>query len=101
MDDVLHEERLGLDRRKATFRARLADIPSGTFVRYRLDWAPARPYLVIGERLLVWDTAGYRALVSPSCIADDVGVLTPPSIVAVLSAGYRPMLHHTAARLLA
>jgi hypothetical protein len=101
MDDVLHDERLGPDRRKATFRARLADIPSGAFVRYVQDCAPAQPYLVIGDKLLAWDAAGYRALVSPACVADEVEVLTPPSILGVLSAGYRPMFHPSATRLLA
>jgi hypothetical protein len=36
----------------------------------------------------------------PAHVGDVVEVLTPRSIVAVLSAGYRPMLHPTAAALL-
>jgi hypothetical protein len=36
----------------------------------------------------------------PAQIGDEVEVLTPRSIVAVLSAGYRPMLHPSAAVLL-
>jgi hypothetical protein len=36
----------------------------------------------------------------PAQIGDEVEVLTPRSIVAVLSAGYRPMLHPSAATLL-
>ena len=32
MDEVLHAERVDRDRRKVTFRARRADIPSGAFV---------------------------------------------------------------------
>jgi hypothetical protein len=36
----------------------------------------------------------------PSEIGDEVEVLTPRSIVAVLAAGYRPMLHPSAAALL-
>jgi hypothetical protein len=100
MDDVLHDERIDRERRKATFVARRADTPSGAFVRYAQDCAPARPYLIVGNNLLAWGPAGYTALVSPSGIAEEVEVLTPPSIVAVLSAGYRPMLHPSAARLL-
>src|SRR5688572_12995054 len=37
MDDALHAERLDTARRKVTFRARRADIPSGAFVRYARD----------------------------------------------------------------
>jgi hypothetical protein len=100
MDEVLHAERVDGERRKVTFRARRADIPSGAFVRYAMHGARARAYLVIGHRLLAWDPGGYSALISPSAIAEEVEVLTPASIVAVLSAGYRPMLHPSAAALL-
>ena len=100
MDEVLHAERVGGDRRKVTFRARRAVSPSGGFIRYAQDGADARTYLVVGHHLLGWDPAGYTSLVSPSAISDEVEVLTPASIVAVLSAGYRPMLHPSAAALL-
>ncbi len=100
MDEVLHAERVDRDRRKVTFRARRADIPSGAFVRYARDGAQARSYLIAGNKLLAWEPAGYTALVSPSAITEEVEVLTPASIVAVLSAGYRPMLHPSAAALL-
>jgi hypothetical protein len=99
MDDQLHAERVDRHRRKITFRARRADIPSGAFIRYAGERSGARPYLVVGHSLLAWDAAGYSALVLPSAICEEVEVLTPASIVAVLSAGYRPMLHPSAARL--
>lgn len=100
MDEVLHAERVDRDRRKVTFRARRGNIPSGAFVRYAQDGIHARPYLIVGNYLLVWEPAGYTTLVSPSAISEEVEVLTPASIVAVLSAGYRPMLHPSAAALL-
>ena len=100
MDDELHAERVDRDRRKATFRARRAEIPSGVFVRYLREGSGARPYLVLGNSLLAWDPAGYTALVLPEALMEEVEVLTPASIVAVLSAGYRPMLHPSAAALL-
>ena len=100
MDDQLHAERVDRDRRKVTFRARRANIPSGAFVRYAGEGSEARPYLVVGHSLLAWGAAGYSALVLPTAISEEVEVLTPASIVAVLSAGYRPMLHPSAARLL-
>lgn len=102
MDEVLHAERMQEDRSKRTFRARLGDIPSGAFVRYgeHEGGGKPRPHLVLGQHLLAWSAAGYTALVSPSAIAEEVDVLTPPSIVAVLSAGYHPMLHPSAVALL-
>jgi hypothetical protein len=69
-------------------------------VRYARERAQARPYLVVGNNLLAWEPIGYTILVSPSAVAEEVEVLTPASIVAVLAAGYRPMLHPSAARLL-
>ncbi|HJZ42359.1 MAG TPA: hypothetical protein VJ233_01445 [Hyphomicrobiaceae bacterium] len=101
MDEVLHAERVGPGGRKVTFRARLADIPSGAFVRYAADGGALRPHLVAGNHLLAWDHAGYAALVTGSAISQELEVLTPRSIVAVLSAGYCPMLHPSAAALLA
>jgi hypothetical protein len=100
MDEVLHAERVDGARRKVTFRARRADIPSGAFVRYAGDSRGARCYLIVGNHLLAWHPSGYTSLVTPAHIGDEVEVLTPRSIVAVLSAGYRPMLHPTAAALL-
>jgi hypothetical protein len=88
------------DRRKVTFLARRADVPSGAFVRYARDGAQARPYLIVSDHLLAWQPAGYSAVVFPSAITEEVEVLTPASIIAVLSAGYRPMLHPSAAALL-
>ncbi|HWB46674.1 MAG TPA: hypothetical protein VG900_14645 [Hyphomicrobiaceae bacterium] len=103
MDEELHAERLQSDRGKRTFRARLADIPNGAFVRYARHECGGQtcPHLVLGRHLLAWSAAGYAALVSPSAIAEEVDVLTPPSIVAILAAGYRPMLHPSATALLA
>ena len=101
MDEVLHAERVGPGGRKVTFRARLADIPSGAFVRYAADGGALRPHLVAGTHLLAWDHAGYATPVPKSAVSDNVEVLTPRTIVAVLSAGYCPMLHPSAAALLA
>jgi hypothetical protein len=100
MDEVLQGERVGADRAKVTFRARLADIPTGAFVRYPAEGNRGSSYLVVGNHLLAWDPGGYRALVLSAETGQEVDVLTPRSIVAVLSAGYRPMLHPTATALL-
>ena len=100
MDETLHAERVDRDRKKVTFLARRANIPSGAFVRYAQDGSQARAYLVAGDQLLAWEPSGYTALVLPTSIAEQVEVLTPASIVAVLSAGYRHMLHPSAAAML-
>jgi hypothetical protein len=94
MDLVLHEERVGASGQKITYRAQLSALPDGTFVRLPGDAEEA--YLVDGNRLLPWSAAGYTAgLARPR--RREVEVLTPRSIVAVLSSGYRPMLHPSAA----
>jgi hypothetical protein len=100
MDEALHAERLDRRGAKRTFRARRADLPSGSFVRYGVAGGGTRPCLVVGNHLMAWDAAGYSTLIIPATTGEIVEVLTPPSIVAVLSAGYRPMLHPTAAMLL-
>jgi hypothetical protein len=100
IDEALHAERLDRHGAKRTFRARRADLPSGSFVRYGLVGQGTRPCLIVGNQLLAWHPAGYTSLISPATTGDIVDVLTPLSIVAVLSAGYRPMLHPSAATLL-
>jgi hypothetical protein len=100
MDEALHAERLDRRGGKRTYRARRADLPSGAFVRYGLAGEGARPCLIIGNHLMAWHPAGYTSLITPASTGEIVEVLTPPSTVAVLSAGYRPMLHPSAATLL-
>jgi hypothetical protein len=98
MDLDLQAERVGARGQKITYRAQLAALPDGAFVR-RPDGTGAQPCLVAGDGLLPWTPAGYRPPL-PRPKRRDVDVLTPRSVVAVLSAGYRPMLHSTAVALL-
>jgi hypothetical protein len=104
MDAVLHAERVDGRRGKRTFRARRAELPDGTFIRgvrrEPTHGGDRQAYLVAAGGLLAWHPSGYSARVAPAALGADVEVLTPPSIVAVLSAGYRPMLHPSAAALL-
>lgn len=92
MDCVLHAERLDARGEKRIFLAEIADLPDGVMLQ---SGSPDVDYLIDGPYLFPWTLAGYRAPVSrpPQGV---VRVLTPPSIVAVLSAGYRPMLHASA-----
>jgi hypothetical protein len=76
--------------------AQLGALPIGTFIR--LPNAPeATSYLVQEDRLLAWSPAGYGNA-TPLNRRRQVEVLTPRSVVAVLSAGYHPMLHPSAAQ---
>jgi hypothetical protein len=46
--------------------------------------------------MLAWSFAGYQAPVALSP-ATPVELLTPPATVATIAAGYRPLLHPSAA----
>ena len=89
MDEVLHRERLR-GRAKRTHRRNVDALPDGAFVT--LDGAV---FAVRGKVLLRWTLQGYGARKKrPQGAAVDV--LTPPAILAVLSAGYRPHWHPSA-----
>jgi hypothetical protein len=94
MDATLHAERVGAQGHKLTFRAQLAGLPDGVFLRLT-GASNGQAYLLDSDRLLAWTPAGYAAAV-PAARRREVEVLTPRSIVAVLSSGYRPALHPSA-----
>lgn len=91
MDRVLQAERVDPQGRKVTYRASVKALPDGAMVRLR-----ATPHLVRAGLLLPWSHAGYAAPVAVPG-EDILDVLTPRTIVAVLSAGYSPSLHPSAA----
>ncbi len=89
MDAVLHAERLD-GRTKRLHRRQISDLPDGAFVA--LDGAA---FAVRGNALLHWTPEGYDTRrLRPSRMSVDV--LTPPAILAVLSAGYQPHWHPSA-----
>jgi hypothetical protein len=90
MDAWLHAERVDRTRRKLTHPRQLAELPDGVMVRSG-DGAA----LLADGALRRWSPDGYRApvAVAPDGLAE---VLTPPSIVAAIEAGYRPMVHASA-----
>src|SRR5436189_117894 len=78
MDLTLQVERVGARGHKVTYRAQLATLPDGTFVRMPAESA-ARCYLVDGDRLLPWSAAGYEPpVLRPKW--REAEVLTPRSI---------------------
>lgn len=89
MDARLQSERGGA-RRKQTYAAELATLPDGTFIA--LD---DRAWLLWGAKLLAWSGGGYTERRRRPALSQ-AQVLTPPSIVAIFLAGYRPMVHPSA-----
>ena len=88
MDVVLQAERLD-GRAKRTHEMQAEDLPDGVFVE--VDGAA---HALRGSQTLCWAENGYTEKAARPRGA--VRVLTPPSIVAVLSAGYQPQWHKSA-----
>jgi hypothetical protein len=93
MDEVLQGERLN-GRAKRLHRRGMDALPDGAFIAL-----PDAAYAVRGDTLLRWTPEGYTAR-RPRPHGTTVDVLTPPAILAVLSAGYRPRWHPSADRLI-
>jgi hypothetical protein len=91
MDAVLHAERVNPRTRRQRTRVRVAgELPDGVIVRCQGVCG-----LLAGERFLRWSFTGYG---DPAALAPGTAVelLTPPSSVAAIAAGYHPMVHPTA-----
>ncbi|HEY7999117.1 MAG TPA: hypothetical protein VIE87_09880 [Pseudolabrys sp.] len=89
MDKRLHAERLD-GKTKRLHRRKLDTLPDGAMIALR-----GEAFAVRGKNLLPWTPSGYgRPVARPR--SGDVDVLTPPSISAVLAAGYRPIWHESA-----
>jgi hypothetical protein len=89
MDAVLHSERVDRTRRKLTHRAAAHALPDGAMIRTG-DGAG----LLVAGQLRPWSFLGYGAPAPGP--TGTVEVLTPPSIVAAIAAGYRPLVHPSA-----
>jgi hypothetical protein len=90
MDGVLHAERLAPGGGKRLHERRLSDLPDGSMIT-----DDGQAWLVLDGDVLAWTPFGYdRRRILPSTMV--VRSITPPSIVGVLSAGYRPGIHPSA-----
>ena len=85
IDAQLHGERLE-GRAQRHYETRFSDLPDGAFVV-----RDGEPCVLAGGRLLAWSAAGYLARVRAPARAR-VRVITPPSLVAVLRAGWEPVV---------
>jgi hypothetical protein len=93
LDARLHAERLVPGtRRKQTRPARARDLPDGAMALHE-----GVPVLLAGRCAWPWSFTGYGR---PVRLAPDtpVALLTPPTTVAALRGGYRPMVHPTGPR---
>ena len=92
IDQVLHTERLnGKAKRLHALPMSLEKLPDGAMVQ-----AAAESYLIAQGRALLWSWDGYREARSIT----NAMLLTPPSALRALVAGYRPVLHPSATRLI-
>ncbi len=93
MDAVLHAERHAVSRQSR--EAELAGLPDGVIIS-GTGSSPVQEWRAIrGSALLDWSLAGY----GPAAARPKTGAVvlaTPPSILRVLAAGYRPVWHPTA-----
>jgi len=93
IDEQLHDERLQGAGEQRLHDAQFDGLPDGAFVLFE-----GSPWLVRGSELLRWTPGGYTARrARPSDGA--ARVLTPPSLTAVLRAGWEgavPFLHPSA-----
>lgn len=89
MDVVLHAERLD-GKAKRLHRRSIDTLPDGTMIALNGD-----AFALRGKHLLRWTPKGYAGS-KPRPRGIHADVLTPPSIVAVLKAGYAPLWHKSA-----
>jgi len=94
LDAQLDAERVAPGTRtQLHHEARLDELPDGAFVLRE-----GAPWLVLGAELLRWTAAGYTER-RPRPTHEQAELITPPSLVSVLDAGWRPLvplLHPTA-----
>jgi len=89
IDIVLHRERLERgNKRLHALPMPLPQLPDGAMVQ-----AGAESYLIAQGRALLWSPGGYRQ--AQNALTGAM-LLTPPSTLRALGAGYRPVLHESA-----
>jgi hypothetical protein len=93
IDAALHAERMATGAPQRKFSHSIEPLPDGTFISD--DELTA--YLVLNHQLWRWTPFGYER-VTQTAIHFPARILTPPSIVRALAAGYPVMIHASAVR---
>ena len=89
IDAVLHRERLAGGRKQLHARTMpFEELPDGAMLQEGNE-----SYLIVRGRALQWSPAGY---LEAQNALEAAMLLTPPSTLRALSAGYRPVLHPSA-----
>ncbi len=89
IDVVLHRERLERGKKRLHSLPRpVEQLPDGAMVQVGEE-----SFLIAQGRALRWSMAGYQ---KAETALDDAMLLTPPSTLRALNAGYRPVLHSSA-----
>ena len=88
IDAVLHAERLDRGRKRLHALPGTTDeLPDGTIIE-----VAGEAYTLAHGRAFRWTPRGYEGAAE---IPRAVALITPPSTLAALRAGYRPVLHHS------
>ena len=89
IDAVLHRERLDRGKKRLhPLPMPVEELPDGAMVQ-----AGEESFLILRGKALRWSMTGYRK--AENAIAE-ARLLTPPSTLRALNAGYRPVLHPSA-----
>jgi hypothetical protein len=88
MDAALHRERLDRHKKKRLHPLPLDRLPDGVMVRQGED-----SFLIAQGKALKWSPAGYT---EPETVPAEAKLLTPPSTLRAIAAGYAPVLHRSA-----
>jgi hypothetical protein len=94
IDARMHADRLVRPGVRRSYPAALSSLPDGVMVSIGGEL-----FLVRGGEVLAWTPGGYRPASGPAAglaAGDKVAVITPRATVAVLAAGYRPVIHPSA-----
>lgn len=89
MDEILHCERLeGGTKRFHRLPMPVRELPNGVMIA-----TADKSYLMANGEAWLWSFAGYSRV---PAVLEEAALLTPPSIVNALRAGYRPDIHVSA-----
>ena len=89
MDSVLHRERLERGKKRLhPLPMPVTELPDGAMVQQG-----EQSFLIVQGRALRWSMGGYRKV---DGMTGDAMLLTPPSTLRAMGAGYRPVLHPSA-----